>query len=141
MYKIIDSCNRIAFGDRDVYLYRIRQGAITHSIFTKAHLDGLRFAEEELQFIERNYPTIRKAAVFRVALKIIEYMPNLFFGTESDKEYFRFLRKRLIPIYMTVITDKKVAKGSKIRIISIIMGFRCCKMCYKALEKVTGRPF
>lgn len=61
-YRIIDLCEKIVVGNRQLYAYRQRGGSIINSGFSEKHLDGIYGSIQRFEFISSKYPRLKRVA-------------------------------------------------------------------------------
>lgn len=69
-YKVVDKAKRLCYIDQDLFCYRIREGSILHSTFSKKNLDEIKAFEEYYSFIKSNYPELENRARRALLLSI-----------------------------------------------------------------------
>ena len=102
-------------------------------------IDGMQAAKEELAFMEKNYPSVVPAAMFRCCLKVIEYIPRILKYNEKNVEYFKWLQKELRPFLPEVLKDNNVSVHFKIQCIAVCVGYAPTRALWKAIDKIKGR--
>ncbi|MDE7183828.1 MAG: glycosyltransferase [Lachnospiraceae bacterium] len=65
MYKLFESADTIVCGDEAKYYYFQRSDSIVNQQFDRRRMDYITFTSECIQFMEKYYPDLRKAAVSR----------------------------------------------------------------------------
>lgn len=139
-YKIVAQCEKVVELKEIVYFYFQRENSIVHCSIQPKHLeDGLKAANEELEFMKMNYPAVVPAALYRRCQKIMQYIPALLNKTKQNEEYFKYLKKELRPCLFATIKDSNVSFGFKIRCIAICAGYRPTRVLWKAIDKIKGR--
>lgn len=133
-YKIFADCKTVAYGDKEIYCYRMREGSITRQIFNKKHLYGILAAKEELKYIEQNFPNAINAARYSLAHIIIGLVDILLRGTEKNRSMFYYLRNELKPYIFFVVNDKNVKMTRKVRCIAIMLGYSSTKTLWKFID-------
>ena len=128
-YKIIASSKKLVYTDKPLYFYRQRSGSIVHTHFTQEHLYGLNAAKQQLEFVESNFPGIVNAAKMRIAIVIFKWIPGL--SLFKDRELFKSFKQELLPYYKTILSDKRVTKAFKIKLIATMIGFLPAKIVFK----------
>ena len=112
-YLLFSKSKRVSINTKKMYYYLIRKGSIMNTKFNKKRMDSLYFAEEETNFIKKNFPNIINSAInkeFMEAIYIIKEIP-------LRKEYSNELKKlsNVLKKYrMIIIKDKKSTKRTKI---------------------------
>ena len=134
-YKIFDEANNVVVSKRIVYYYyQCNSGSIRHNSYSEKRLEAVKFAEEELKFIEKKYPAIKNAAVYRLffeCLSALNDMPARCKDKDSIKKKIRNYRK-------IVTRDKKISKKQKLLCRSSYFGRLGIKFAFafkKAIKK------
>ena len=136
MYRIFGDCRFIAYGDKDIYLYRQREGAITHQAITKKHLYGVKAAQEEIDYCVAHYPDAVPAAIFRYCFKIMQYIPGLLEGAPEDRKTFRYLQIKMKKYAKELLSDPHVTPGAKVKCAAILAGFEPTKRVWQLWQRV-----
>ena len=120
-YKLFAKASKISIGTSKLYFYLQRQNSIIISNFKPERFDALEFAKEETQFIEKNYPSLRKAAANRElmeAIYILESMkPNCPYRHEKQSAIRTVKDNR-----KTILFDKKAPFKTKVYAIVSYIG-------------------
>lgn len=139
-YKIIAQCKKVVELKEIVYFYFQRKDSTMHCDIKEKHLqDGMRAANEELEFMKFNYPAVVQAATFRCCLKIIEYIPRLLDKSKQSQKYFKYLQEELKPFLLEILKDRNVSVQFKIRCISVCLGYMPARILWRTVDKVKGR--
>jgi len=70
-YRLFAKSKKIVLNSAKLYFYLQRNNSIIKSSFKPARMDALKFAEDQLVFIETRFPAIRKAACNRLFMEAI----------------------------------------------------------------------
>jgi glycosyltransferase involved in cell wall biosynthesis len=135
-YKMIGDCQTIAYGECPVYYYRQRVSSITHQTVLNKHLYGLTAAEHEYEYMKQYYPACVRAANYRCALKILEYIPRLLDQSQHSKFLVSMLRRRMMKYYVNAITDKKAKLPFKLKCTYVMMPYCMMTRCWRLHEKL-----
>lgn len=139
VHKMIGDSSRIACGDEIIYFYRQGNTSIMRSDFNKKQLDGMRAAENQLQYMKKNYPEAVNAAKYKCAARINNYMFMLFSPTRYNKRVFYYLQKEMKKYSSTVLRDRNVRVDFKVRMISILMGYNSMRLTYRLVSFLEKR--
>ena len=134
LYKIVGACREIAYGQHRVYFWTQRGGSTMRSAFNKRQLAAFQATRDQLQYMQRAYPTVVPSVKARHMTKVVEIMPLALKSTGS-REAYETLKKEMI-FYDEVIRDKKIRKLQKIRLRAIRMGYLPAKIVVLAHEKL-----
>ena len=134
MYKIIANCKKLAYINKPIYFYRQRTTSIVHTHVTKAHLYGLEAVNEQMNFIKTNFPSIVNAAEVRVAIIVCKWIPGLIGNTEEDKAMFKYLQNELMPYYKSIMSNPRVTRALKTRVVAVRLGFFPSMFIFKFIE-------
>lgn len=133
-YKIIADCERIAYGDRMVYCYRIRKGSITHQSISEKHLYGIQIAIEELKYMEQHFPNAVEAAKYSVVHMIMGLVDNVFDVPQNNHTDFYYLRNELGPFFLSALLNKNVKKSKKLRCVAVMLGYYPARILWKLID-------
>lgn len=139
-YKIIGECKKVAYGGNPIYFYLQRSDSIMHQKIDEKHLAGFTAANEQLQYMEKNYPNAINAAHCRYARKVFEFMPRVVYSQykkENQKIFIR-LREELKPHYRYVISDRNVWNAAKVRYTGIMLGYYPAIFTWKLIDRLKG---
>ncbi len=134
-YILFSKSKKIVISQEKKYYYLLRKNSITGSDFNEKKIEVLDFAAEETRYICNNYPEIIKAAYNREFMEAIYTLLRL----KNTKKYkdVRNRVKLIIKKYrMTIITDKKATKISKIYALSSFLGINNIYKFHKLYQKV-----
>lgn len=120
-YKMVSECDFIAVSNVAEYCYVQRQDSIMHRKLEKNDITAIKAAKEQLQFISQNYPEARDAAIYRLAFRAMEFIPRII--DESNMRMFAYLQKTVKPYLWTLLRDKNVGNGAKIKIVLLCIGY------------------
>ena len=133
-YKLIVKSEKIVLTNQYTYNYLIdRNDSIMNKKFNEKRMDGLEFAEEILQYINKSYPSLTDAAIFRLYIEcvyILLKLPNKKIYKEQNDKIKKYLRK----YRWNVLKNKKVSKKQKILCISANFGRFFLRMIWKVKE-------
>lgn len=82
-YKLVDMASKIVVTNKVGYVYRYNPQSIMHSGFSLNRLDSIKAKQEQLEFIEENYPELKKYACAEVI-----YACNICLREMSKKDFF-----------------------------------------------------
>lgn len=122
-YKIVGDTSAVAYGTKKIYCWRQRAGSITHDGINEKHLIGIVGAKEQIEYMEKNYPTAVPAAKARCAMKIIDLAFRLVMGKEKNMELFGRIRNEAVLVYKDVLRDPKAGLSLKVRIFALRLGY------------------
>lgn len=133
-YRIVGECQRIVFSDRPTYFYVQRNSSIMHRKIDRKNYDIFWAAQEQLKYIQENYPSAVTAAESRCVLAAASFFDCLFQSTsQEEKEYYRYARDFSKPYIRDVIVDKNVSKNIRIKSAVMMMGYWPTKLFWKLL--------
>ena len=134
-YKIFSDARTIVFGSRVIYYWVQRKGSIMRRIFDERQLDGIEAANEQLKFIESNYPSGIMAAKYRCVAKAVELMA-LNFRSGGDIKVYQKLKDYMNDFIIGIVNDSNVRVSMKLRIWSIQLGYLPAKGMFFLHEKI-----
>lgn len=88
-YKLFAKSKKIVLNSAKLYFYLQRDNSIINSSFKPARMDALKFAEDQLTFVEREFPAIKKAACNRFFMEAVFIGIQILFSSVYKKEYKR----------------------------------------------------
>lgn len=132
-YKIIGDCKKIAIGSKDIYYYVQRDDSIVHKNMNENMFMGIEAAENQLQYIKKNFPNIIEAAEYFYVYKIIQFIPNIIKNNDLNKGYYRRLKKYLKKYSKKVFRNLKTKKSVKIRIFALSTNYRMTQLIGKLI--------
>ncbi len=125
-YKVISECKKISVTNQIIYYYYQNSNSIMHYKYNSKRLQALEFAKEELEFIEKKYPNIKNAAIFRLYIECIYILGDMPLFCEDSaivKKYIKKYRK-------TVLRDRKLYGKQKLLCLSTYLGHFGVKIAY-----------
>ncbi len=133
-YKILANAKTVVLGNKRTYNYLTnRKNSIMNTNFSQERMQGLKFAEDMVEYISIEYPEIRKAAISRLYMEcifILLKIPNNKEYRQANKKIKTILRK----YRFTVVLDKKMPKKQKLLCIATMFGRLPLKMVWKLKE-------
>lgn len=122
-YLLFSKANKIVISNCQKYYYLQRKNSIIHSKINPKRIEALNFAEEETNFIKREYPSILKSAINREFMEAVFILCQLEYNDITNKEYYLKVKNIIKKNRKIVVFDKK----SKIiyRIYAILSYFGC----------------
>ena len=73
-YRLFAKSKKIVLNSVKLYFYLQRDNSIINSSFKPARMDALKFAEDQLTFVEREFPAIKKSAHNRLFMEAVFIM-------------------------------------------------------------------
>lgn len=97
MYKLIDKATNGIYIDTNalLYNYEIRNDSTVHSKISISRLKELDILKEMIEFIAKNYPTLKKIAIQKYVLKNVELINLLTIEKSKDKATIKILKKNI----------------------------------------------
>ena len=138
-YKIISDCKKIVTGSKRIYYWVQHEGSTTRQEFDERQLAGIEAAEQQLEYMQKNFPNVVQSAKARYMCKIIEIM-KLALQSSNAKIYYKSLKGKMI-YYSDVMSDKNVKRSQKIRLFAVKMGFIPSKIVFWIHEKLKRWKF
>lgn len=134
-YKIVGASNGVAFGNKKIYYWNQRADSIMHNAFNIKQMDGIKAAEEQLLYLQENYPSAVSAGKYRYTAKAVE-LTGICFSSNGDKSVFHDLKEHISKYAREVLKDPEVKKSMKIRIRASLAGYIPAKIVYRMHEKI-----
>jgi len=117
-YKIFAASKKIIFVNSMVYYYFQNSQSIMHKKYSSKRLEGIKFANDELKFIEKEYPTIINSAIYRLCYECILVLNDMPYNCSDKKNVLLVLKK-----YRSyLLKDKLISKKQKLLCYSTIFG-------------------
>lgn len=134
-YKLIAQSNKVAFVDEYVYYYyKARSSSIMNQKFNTNRLLGHEYANEIVDYVTINYPTIRNAAYYRLIVEDLFFiLPYIPYNNEFKEERMRlwhYIRK----YRLYAIKDSNTTKVQKVLLFSTFMGEGTFRWAWKLKE-------
>ena len=131
--KIVGDCRKIAFSDKILYFWVIRNGSIMHSKIDERQYDVFWAADEQLEYIKKYYPRAINAAKARCVNGTMTFLSRLFtYKDEQSREHFYRARNYVRPYIRSVLSDRNVFIRTKICCLAILLGYFPTSMLYFA---------
>ena len=134
-YKLFYKAKKVVLTNQHTYCYfRDRTDSIMHKTYNSNRMQGLKYAEEIVEFIEKNVPQIKKSAISRLYMEcvfILIEIPKDKKFKEDRKKINEYLRKYRIQI----ILNKKMPIKQKILAIISIFGKKVLMLVWNLKEK------
>jgi hypothetical protein len=121
-YKLFALSQSVSVSSAKLYYYYQRDNSIINSRFSKKRMDGLIFAEEQLEFVRQYYPDILNAAkygIFVEAVNTLSIMPN----SQEFKPYMTKCLDVIIANRSAVILSKKSTLHYKVHGVASFFGY------------------
>lgn len=135
-YKLISKADKIILSNKKTYNYLTnRSDSIMNKKFDLKRMDGLEFAEEILMFVEKKYPRIKNAAIFRLYLECVFILLKI----PNEKQYK--LQNEIVYNYIkkykwNVLKNKKVSKKQKALCLTAVLGKIPLRIVWNIKEKI-----
>lgn len=103
-YKVVDKASRIVTTSQVGYIYRKSPNSITTSGFSEKRLDSVEGKKEQLAFIQKHYPTLRKEAetgVIYACNQCMMLMAKAGYQNKAVAEQFQWLYKEYGKSYLS----------------------------------------
>lgn len=92
-YKVFMNAENVAFINNTVYFYFNNTQGITRKKYSKSRLDGITSAVEELYSIRKAFPTLTKAAEFRLVVEAQLILYKMPLNSPDKKYVFQYIKK------------------------------------------------
>ena len=119
-YRLIHEAGSVAVTDYVGYVYRINENSITTSGFTSSKLDRIYGKLEQSEFIEKNYPTLRKYAYSGIIYACNQCLLQMAKSRYKGKEEDVFMQKLYKQYGKYYIGDKVSALGKVVTMLAMI---------------------
>ncbi len=136
--SVIDNCEKIVKSNYVVYNYRYRDNSITSVDFNKNKLAWYDHCENNLKYIESNYPDLTDVAKSRCFVSVLYFLEVL---SQCDKKLYNDLilkfKKILKQNYAGILKNKFVSLRIKLELSIInIFGLNVYAMCKKIISLI-----
>ena len=138
-YKIIGDAKRISVGNGYIYFWRHRKNSISKQRIDERHIQSLDFAQQQIDYMQENYPNAVKAAKYKYVAKIVSLVPYTLNRDKRSKELFRMLQTKLETYAPEVSTDKEARMDIRLRCNAIRQGYIPAKCVIWVTESI--KPF
>ena len=135
IYKIIGSCNKIAYINCSIYHYIQRNGSTMHSEYSPKVLHVMQASENLLNYVEKYYPDIRSAAIQRYFFSANE----AYVRASNEKDFLKIINNIRIKLrqYWSIIRiNNKISKKQKIRYWMMAFQPILYKNVWKAIKNI-----
>lgn len=119
-YKLIHKAESVAVTDYVGYVYRITENSITTSKFSPKKLDSVYGKLEQSEFIENNYPNLRKNAYSAIIYACNQCLLQMAKSRYKGKDEYAFLQKLYRQYGKHYICDKVSALGKVVAVLALI---------------------
>ena len=106
-YKVFAKANKVTICNAKLLYYMQRESSIMGQAFKPERLDGLRFAEEAVDFTKKYYPNLEKAASNRVFMEAVHIFEEINPRTNKDA---RDQVWQVIKQYRSIVKSDKQSK-------------------------------
>lgn len=114
-YRIFARARGVATTSLGLYFYTYRPGSVINSKFSPRRMAGLRFANEQLQFISEVHPSIEGAAIDRLfAESMFVIMSMRFADTRLYLSEYDAAVKIVMSTRLSVLKDKKTRRSYRL---------------------------
>lgn len=141
-YKIVAQCKEIAYSNKILGFWVMRDGSITRAKISEKQFDIFKAEEDLVKYYEEHYPKSVKAAYYRGMVAASGFMQRLFtYNDDNDnrRELFIIAKKRVKKYILPTFFNGKASINMRILCIAIWLGyvptFLACKIKSK-MEKV-----
>nr|WP_205006131.1 glycosyltransferase family 2 protein [Sporolactobacillus spathodeae] len=97
-YKLFMKADKIVFGQRALYDYVFRQGAISRQQFNPRRIDAIEFAEQMCNVVVCKYPRLKKVASKRLFEEYAYVLRNMVLSKSEDTKLIKSLYKKLVNV-------------------------------------------
>jgi hypothetical protein len=105
MHKLLGQSELTVIGTKKIYFYQQNSSSTMHASVTERELrDGKYACSQLLDYINLNYPDLRKAARYRLVRKQLEFMPVI--AKDKDYKHAKEIVTCIRPYLWSIVTDK-----------------------------------
>lgn len=113
MFQLLKNSQTIAYTNKIVYNYNVRDGSTTKQCYTKKKIDGVRAWDNNLEYLKENYPVAVKLVVNKMVQICIYNLDNLIQLEEKDD--LDYVLRVLKKYYWACLKDRRVRLTLKVR--------------------------
>lgn len=123
MFQILDNCNKMIKINNKLYYYRKRMNSTTSAGYSLKKMDWLEAWEENVLFLEKNYPQVENKAIDKLVMVALYNLDNLLKRNDNDDKIYiqeiisilnRYIKKILFNPYVNI--------RKKMRVLLIVKG-------------------
>lgn len=123
-YQIFAKAKKITFDRYKCYFYLQHSESIMHQKFASRKLSLIRFSKECVEFVEKEFPSIKKAAICKHVTDGFVLVCKIYECEEIDKESLKKCWAIIRKYRMTVIVDPKSRRKTKMACLVSFFGPR-----------------
>lgn len=140
IYKLIDKCDEIAYGNKECYYYIARVGSISkQKRYNKNEESYIEFTNEMLKYINNKYPKLQKQLKRFYVYSNFRILRMLVFTKPRQKDLENKIVKNIKQYQKEVILYKDTSLRDKFAIITLNIGKPIFKITWYLYIKITGR--
>ena len=123
-YQVFAKAKKVTFDRYKCYFYLQHSESIMHQKFASRKLSLIGFSKECVDFVEREFPSIKKAAICKHVTDGFVLVCKIYECKEIDKDSLRKCWSIIRKYRMTVILDPKARKKTKLACLTSFLGPR-----------------
>lgn len=117
-YKLFSKAKRIVSTTKVVYYYFQNNQGIMHKKYSTKRLEGLNFALEELDYVNKYYNSINKAAIYRLFFECLSILNDMPYSNQDKKNVNKYIKQ----YRKIVLNDPNLSKKQKLLCYSTFFG-------------------
>lgn len=139
-YKLMEKCEKIAYGNEPKYTYVKRENSVMNTKFSEKRLELITLTDNMAEELYDRMPNIRDAIIRRKIYARLSILRQIIFSeNEEDKKIAKQLRKELLSKYKKqFFVNPKLDVRDKIAFISLCFGLTIYKLNWKIYLKMKG---
>lgn len=123
-----------------VYYYRQRRNSITnHSGIFPKDFDGLKAAKKLYDYVSMHFPESSNVAKGRCVIAGFDLLRLIRSGSKDDRTQFKQIKDYVRPFSHDVLSANDVDKKTKIKCLSIVLGYFPAVTCSKIFEVMRAK--
>ena len=134
IYKYIGRSKKVVFNKSQTYHYLQRKGSIRQGSWNKKYFDVMEGANNLLKYINKNYPTLHSAGVFRYFYSANELYVRAFDST-IYVTIIKSTRNKLKKYYRVVLKDHNVSTKYKLQFGLMIVNPELYRTVWKKVKE------
>lgn len=130
-YKLVDKASKIVTTPQIGYLYRKSPNSITSSVFSPKRLDSIEGKLEQLEFIQKEYPNLKREAATGVIYACNQCLMLMAKAGYKDANVFSTIQKLYRNFGKYYLSEPVSIKGKVVTFIAVLSvgaAYTICKM-------------
>lgn len=123
-YKLILQCDKIAYGNKNIYNYYKRENSITTSKFNLKKMDLIELTDKMCDEIDAKYPNLKNSTDKKRVTSRFSILRQMLVNKLSEEEKLteKEIEKYIKQRKKQILKNNKMSKRDKIALITLMMG-------------------